>query len=298
MPSELLKLNSQDIDSLSRERTVFFFPVGPVEDHGPHLPVGLDVLHAEKLARRLAEKVEQEFSGWKGVLLPAAPLGIDSNTTQFQLTVRAHVLRDWLVDATTALRKQGFQNFACVSGSLGPKQLTAIEEAGKILARRSLFGLVSKTAFVSASSALVDAKTVRSSPFWPDLAEHGGDHDTSLALYISPELVSPIFKNLPQIEREPLWTTRAAHRFLKKTKGYWGDPSSADVEKGKALLSRSENQIWDRLKPRLNGVFAPNAFRSWYSVIPSNRSFFKSWILAILILLIIGTWTMISLRGI
>lgn len=48
-PDEILK---------EKERfSVVYLPVGPMEWHGPHLPLGTDPLNAEAVARRVAEKI-------------------------------------------------------------------------------------------------------------------------------------------------------------------------------------------------------------------------------------------------
>src|ERR1700744_4230787 len=97
--NELKNLTSAQVQALSREKTVFFFSVGPLEDHGPHLPMGLDLLEAEHCCELAADCLSEQMPGWVGIKMPSIPLGIDSNTTQFAITVRPHVLRDWLVDA-------------------------------------------------------------------------------------------------------------------------------------------------------------------------------------------------------
>ena len=145
--------------------------------------------------------------------MPCAPLGIDSNTTRVAVTVRGHVLRDWLVDGCRSLIRAGFLHFVCFSGNLGPKQLTAIEEAGKSIRRSGRWGRwagvmarrnsVSPT-LISASSALTSWKDVLASPFGPDPEEHGGRRDTSIALAISKDLVDPSYACLPKMEREKL----------------------------------------------------------------------------------------------
>src|SRR6201986_4099565 len=99
MPLEFVSLTRAKLDALPKASTVFFFPVSPLEDHGPHLPLGLDLFEAAELCKLAAERLERDMPGWNAGIMPAAPLGIDSNTQALALTVRAHVLRDWLVDA-------------------------------------------------------------------------------------------------------------------------------------------------------------------------------------------------------
>ena len=38
----LESMDARQIDSLSRAETVFILPIGMIEEHGPHLPVGAD----------------------------------------------------------------------------------------------------------------------------------------------------------------------------------------------------------------------------------------------------------------
>ena len=38
-------------------------------------------------------------------------------------------------------------------------------------------------------------------------------------------------------------------------------------------------------------------FRSWYSILPPNRSFFKAWVLTLMILTIFLAWLLITIRG-
>src|SRR4051812_7414411 len=98
-------LSASKLQRLPKNQTVFFFSVGPWEDHGPHLPLNIDLLEAQALCQRAAERMEKEMPGWVGVLLPPLPIGVDSNTTALALTVRSHVLRDWLVDICLALSR-------------------------------------------------------------------------------------------------------------------------------------------------------------------------------------------------
>src|SRR4051794_39123164 len=123
MPTEFSKITAYQLEGLSRDRTVFFFPVGPLEDHGPHLPMGLDLEEASRLCILAAQQLEAELPGWSGIVMPGAPLGIDSNTTHLSVTVRPHVLRDWLVDSCSGLIRNHFVHFVCFSGHRGPRQL-------------------------------------------------------------------------------------------------------------------------------------------------------------------------------
>lgn len=284
MPLEFAKLTAQQIDTLSREKTVFFFPVGPIEDHGPHLPVGLALAIATKQCQLAGERLERELPDWKAVLMPSVALGVESQTGRLALTVRAHVLRDWLVDSCRALHKVGFTQFVCFSGILSPRQLAAIEDASKLLWKNALLKRkAARPHLVSASSALVDSAVVWHSPFWPAPEEHGGALDTSLALAIARGIVDPISSALPAVAPSHGVIGHGLQRARGKVSGYWGDPTQASAERGQELYSQQLERIWPKLLLVWNGANPHRTFRSWYGILPPNQSFFRSWILALVL---------------
>lgn len=291
MPVEFAKLTSEQIKALPSDRTVFFFATGPLEDHGQHLPVSLDLMQATQLCFSAAQRLERELPEWKGVLMPGAPLGVESNTQKIALTVRAHVLRDWLVDSCRSLSKMGYRHFVCFSGHLGPKQLTAIEDAAKIVRKMGLFRpRKQRPILVSASSALVSAKDLRHSLLFPNPPEHGGELDTSSALFMK-QLGDPqLATSLGRVNAPQSIINRGIQRLTGQVEGYWGDPSHAQAEAGQKVLLEQLDHVFPKLRAVWEGS-NPNAlFRSWYSILLFNKSFFKAWLLALLSIGMLITW--------
>lgn len=296
MATDFQNMARDQVDRLPRDKTVFFIPVGPMEDHGPHLPVGLDGMVAEHLCKKMAEKLEAEKSGWHAVLLPLVSMGVETNTSVLSVKVRSHVLRDYLIDICESLYSQGFRTFVCFTGHPGPKQLTAIEEASVWLRRRT-GGLFSRKGaiLVSAMSGLVNRKQVMKSPLALDPEEHGGALDTSIAQVAAPSLVGGQFRELPPraLPKSPWvrnWTRRRG-----ALEGYWGSPATADVKAGDHWFQETVNTIFPKLQAVLNGDPVVTHFKSWYSVIPANRSLFRVWILFWMILILLGIWIFVVL---
>lgn len=308
MPIELSKISAHQFYDLPRERTVFFFSVGPLEDHGSHLPMGMDLEEASRLSFLFAEHLEKQMPGWVGVIMPSTALGIESNTTRLAIRVRAHVLRDYLVDSCRSLVQMDFFHFVCFSGHLGPKQLTAIEEAGKLIRHSSTFGRLKKwggiipgvkflqPSFLSASSARVKIADVRRSPFWPDPEEHGGKRDTSVAVFLFNDLVDPKYKELPVVKKEGSFLNRLMLRLRGQTSGYWGAPSEAERERGAQEIQEWIQDLFPKFKAVWEGANPNTLFRSWYSILPPNRSFIKSWVLAAVITLLLLMWIYLTLQ--
>ena len=126
-------LRSSEISSLDRDKSVFLFTVGGMQDFGPHLPVGLNLKKARYLSKKWAESLEVRQNDHEVIFMPAAPLCIQSVTQRFAPNIRGFVLRDYLIDSCRHLGRLGFKHFYCLSGDQSPKQLTAIEEASMTL---------------------------------------------------------------------------------------------------------------------------------------------------------------------
>src|SRR2546421_12910240 len=57
-------------------RSVVLLPLGAIEQHGPHLPLLVDWLGAEELARRIAPHLSR--AGYRPILAPAVPYGVST----------------------------------------------------------------------------------------------------------------------------------------------------------------------------------------------------------------------------
>ncbi|MFN7685917.1 MAG: creatininase family protein [Oligoflexia bacterium] len=298
MPRWLERMTADEIEALPRGTTVVFFPVGVIEDHGPHLPVGLDLDEAEVLCRLAAERLEDERKGWVGVIAPRSPLGVDPNTRAWAFGVRGYVLKDYLVDVGSTWLRQGFRFLVCFSGTQSPRSLVAIEEAGRILSRRAKRARMRLFEFLKSSQygppSLVSGRSGGSKPsdIWTsalgvDPSQHGGERDTGVAMWL--------YQDTARAPREPLppafpltgsRISRMLERWRNRRWGYWGDPSRADPARAQEQSSEELTDFSAKLGAWIEGASPDRLFGSWHALMPSNRTTFKAWLLfaAILVL--------------
>jgi hypothetical protein len=87
------------------------FRFGAVEQHGPHLPLLVDWLGGEELARRVAPHLER--AGYRPILAPALPYGVSTLAIEWSGTVSLSVatLRRVIVDIVGNLARHGFRRF-------------------------------------------------------------------------------------------------------------------------------------------------------------------------------------------
>ncbi len=125
-----------DAARLARDpRSVILLPLGAVEEHGPHLPLLVDWLGAEELARRLAPHLRR--GGWQPVLAPALPYGVSTLAEEWSGTVslsRPLVTR-LIVEVVRALARHGFRRFVLVNYQADPDHLRAMAAARRALER-------------------------------------------------------------------------------------------------------------------------------------------------------------------
>ena len=103
-------------------------PVGSVEEHGPHLPLGTDTFHALEVARRVAEL--------RPVLVaPPVFYGICRSTREHPGTVSisGDTLRALLKDLGREFHRQGLRRLMFISGHAGGTHMGALVEAGEAL---------------------------------------------------------------------------------------------------------------------------------------------------------------------
>src|SRR3989442_2412304 len=62
-------------------RSVVLLPLGAIEQHGPHLPLLVDWLGAEELARRIAPHLSR--AGYRPILAPALPYGLSTHAVSW-----------------------------------------------------------------------------------------------------------------------------------------------------------------------------------------------------------------------
>jgi creatinine amidohydrolase len=251
--------------ALDREHSAVIFSVSPLEEHGPHLPVGTDLYDAEYFAERLAERIVRELPGWTVLLGPPVPLGASAFDEPGTLLARARTIRNLVVDYGAALARHGFRFILVTNGHGGPRHIVALEEAAAVVTRRygmrmlSLSGpIVWKVLRGGFSERL---ETTLGRPFTPEEREglrgdaHAGLIETSLMLRIRPELVSPEFARLPAM-RFPL-IDALRHNYplrLGNQLGYIGSPAPAASEFGEAAARVLADAGWEIARPMLDAA--------------------------------------------
>lgn len=218
--------NAFDVKEQIRENNVAILPVGAVEAHGPHLPLGTDNILAERLATKLAERVN-------GYELPLLPFGQVWSLKEFpgSLNVSNQSMVSLLTDIGTSLHRQGFRVFVMLNTHLG--NATALKEAA-----RELFEICPelKVFYFFYPGMNEVAHKVREKPAAHGSYVHADEIETSLMLYLAEEYVdmSKAIDDTPKIPENADVTPTPWGDFTETA--VLGDATLATKEKGKQII--------------------------------------------------------------
>src|SRR5688500_4939786 len=155
-------------------RSVVLLPLGAVEQHGPHLPLAVDWIGAEELARRVAPHLTR--AGWRPVLAPALPYGASPLAAAWPGTVSLSVATTTrlIVEVVRALAAHGFRRFVLANYQADPGHLRAIAAARRALARARVQVIVAGLALTAGGDIPMIVSSVRARMRSPctDVEEH------------------------------------------------------------------------------------------------------------------------------
>lgn len=224
-------------------RSVVLLPLGALEEHGPHLPLMVDWLGAEEIARRLGPHLTR--AGLRPVLAPALPYGASPLARGFAGTVSLSrtILRQVIVEIVKGLVDHGFRRFVLCNYQADPEHLKAMADARRLLTRtpgvRVLFAGFSP----DGSTAMVHPKVTAllRSPR-PEFEWHSGELETSTVLAVAPQLVRRgIARRLPPVRvdfRAGLRRRAPSFKAMDpKGRGYFGSPSLAQAKTGQRAMA-------------------------------------------------------------
>jgi creatinine amidohydrolase len=277
-------MSMPSLDALDRARTLVVLTVSPLEEHGPHLPLGVDAFTARYFAELIAKRLVAERPGWAVVLAPTLYLGSFTFEAVGTVSVRQRVVRDAVVDYGHALARAGFRHILVANGHAGPTHLTALDEAAAIVSRRHRVSMASLSGHLAwgfrNGRFLDDVETVLGRPLTQAerraFAEdaHGGWWETSMMLMLRPELVDEGYRDLPAAIYPLPARLRRNYPLRDGGQGYVGHPAMAEVEFAKATTEVLVNASLDLVNGLLDGNLKPSAHRSPFTLVPFFRTNF------------------------
>ena len=242
----LADLRAPEISERITSGSVIVQPVGAIEQHGPHLPLSVDLVIAEAAADAVVEARGQELDLW---LLPPIAVSKSNEHAGFpgSLSLSATTMLAVLDDIGRAIAETPAQRLVFLNGHGGNSALLNV--ACREL--RHDHGLMTflMHPFVPPDHGGISPETELG------MGIHAGHDETSVMLHLRPDLVdmSRATRNVPDA-----FADRSYVRFGGLTSFGWlardfgpdghiGDPTGATAEPGDALFGRAVELLGEQL---------------------------------------------------
>lgn len=241
----MVDMTYPEIEKAAKEKAVVIFPTGVIEEHGPHLPLGVDTYEGYIKAKLL--KMELEKRGIQALIAPPFYWGINLATGSFpgSFHSREETVVNVLWDAMASLKRWGFEHVFFVNNHGDADHnnaiLNAIKKARQDTGIRAYYVLdegFAKRLGLTGKEPHVLIHKMAPPPASKYVEVHAGGGETSLMWYYFPELVRvDIWKTLKSTDKtvEDLMVWRRGWGDAKRVTpdGFFGDPTTASPEKGK-----------------------------------------------------------------
>ncbi|MBS0397187.1 MAG: creatininase family protein [Proteobacteria bacterium] len=241
-------LNVTQLAAVDKAKTVVIIPGGIMEEHGPFLPAYTDGYVSERQTQDVADALVAK--GWRVLVFPAIPLGsggANELAAKYPFpgtyVVRLNTLRAVYMDLADELGEAGFKWIFLIHSHGAPNHTRVLEQAGDYFAStwhghmRLLGGLSAYGSPDNPRNSLSDQARKEDA-----FSGHGGIDETSLMLFLKPELVDPAYMNatafpamgdhgMIDVARQADW------------KGYFGAPRYSTAEYGAKLYRLSTDAM-------------------------------------------------------
>jgi creatinine amidohydrolase len=227
----LAEMTWEEVRDADRARAVAILPVGAVEAHGPHLPLGTDVIIAEAMARRGGEKLSD--AGFTALVMPPLWYTAAGFARNFPGTigVDGDTVRRLIREIATALAEHGIKTLAIANAHLDPENLAALRAASGEAHEGVNVVFVDLTRRAVAEQLTDEFRTG---------ACHAGRFEGSVVMAEAPDLVKTVVA--AELEPNPSSLSDAirdgARTFADAggPRAYFGWPADATTEEGRETI--------------------------------------------------------------
>jgi creatinine amidohydrolase len=179
----LLEQAPEDLAQIIADKQLLLVPIGSVEWHAGHLPLGVDSL--------LSVAIGEELSARTGcVVAPLLSCGICRDLQPERGffgtldTVREQTLSNLVADLLQGYAKMGFRKVILFNGHFEMEHFSAISEGMKQVPAIQAIFLTSLDFTKDETQELEDISLT-----WPFAGDHAAEWETSIMLYYYPDLV-------------------------------------------------------------------------------------------------------------
>ena len=236
------RLTWEEMNEAIEMQKLVILPTGSTEQHGPHLPLDVDVFLAESVCLEVGRRAPDRV-----LVLPPVAYGLNLHHMDFPGTIHIEpeVFIAFCLNITKSVAYHGFKKILMVNGHGSNSPLV------DLVARKTVLATDSLCAAVNYYSLAVEAfNKVRDTA----VMAHADEFETSLYLYLAPERVkmdraradNDVRGTVLSSDSTPDYPVRFNDIWGRWTKiGVHGDPTAATAEKGQIIFEAAVSRLID-----------------------------------------------------
>lgn len=239
-----------EFKNMDHDNTVAILPVGAIEQHGPHLPVYTDSCINHEMLSRFVQVAPEDLNM---LILPMQTIGKSNEHMAYPgtLTLSYSTLAQVLIEIGESVNRAGIRRLVFLNSHGGQPQVLDIV-ARELRVRHKMFVVHMGLGAVGKPAGLASASEMKH-------GIHGGAMETSMMLYLRPDLVKMEFARnfVPssielEMNSEFLtpegrigfgWQTQDLHPA-----GAAGNATLADPEKGRLVVEHFHGRFAQLLR--------------------------------------------------
>jgi len=222
------ELTYEEIKKLAEEGAIVVLPLGSLEIHGPHLPVGTDYLAIYKAALEAAKRE-------KAVILPPLAYTYVPENRHFPgaISLSGTTMVKVLEEICDEVYRNGFKKILILNGHGGNARVLGLFLREMINKRKEYMVYVIMNPMALIRDVIEKVKET-------DVYGHAGEIETSIMLYLFPNLVKmERIKGEAKLGRSEVvdFTNTLVDWISYALEGYVGNPTKATASKGEILFN-------------------------------------------------------------
>jgi creatinine amidohydrolase len=220
----MLDMTFPEFEAAVARTNIVLLPIGSVEEHGPHLPLASDSIHATAFLVDLQRQLRDR--GIETIVGPPLNIGITNEASDWSrdgtyiypgsLTIRLETMVALYVDVLRSLRDNGLRRAFLWSGHSGARQLMAVariaEEASASIEGMEVWAVIAsenvERVGLGSNAYVLRVEGLRNFELLTELlgsgteaptSTHADGVETSIMLHWQPTLVRDGYERLPQV---------------------------------------------------------------------------------------------------
>ena len=223
------EMTSAQLAAVDRDQTVVVMPIAAVEQHGPHMPTGTDMIICGAVAEAVEKRLSQHV-----LLVPTLWLGASAHHLRLGSTLdsRLDTYVATLCDIARSLLDDGYRRLWFLNGHGG--NIDPMRIAVRTIQPAYPKALLAAGSYWSVADQLIRETLSGEHKF----VGHACEFETSMMLHVRPELVdAPRRADAGELVPDELDGTFLSRDMRQRTRaGFTGRPDLASAEKGRRLF--------------------------------------------------------------